>query len=171
LRDSKFGLASDNGNFAVEFISPDSKLGKTHTAKAIQDWDSSLGFGKNAFNVAVNALVDAASAMSKALNNMVERAVKLVETYQLKMTYRLEGVGKTFDDIWDSVQVNVGNTGLLKQQAVIEAIGKAVDQGIAYNVEQRAFLETLSDNIQNTFDAFNSNLTRLIRVQQADSTA
>ena len=46
-----------------------------------------------------------------------------------------------------------------------------VDQGVAYNVEQRAFLSTISDKIANTFNAFDANLLRLIRLQQADTTA
>lgn len=48
---------------------------------------------------------------------------------------------------------------------------KATEQGIAFNIEQRAFLAGISENIASTFDAFDSNLSRIIRLQQADSTA
>lgn len=46
-----------------------------------------------------------------------------------------------------------------------------VKQGISYNVEQRAFLATISDKIADTFNATNSSLLRLVRIQQQDSTA
>jgi len=63
-----------------------------------------------------------------------------------------------------NVQKLVGNTGVVTQQKVIEAIGKAVDTGIAYNVEQRAFLSTIAENIQGTFDTFDANLLRIVRI-------
>ena len=50
-------------------------------------------------------------------------------------------------------------------------INKAVESGISYNVAQRAFLETIKDDIAKTFNAFDSTLLQIIRVQQADSTA
>lgn len=46
-----------------------------------------------------------------------------------------------------------------------------VNQGISYNVEQRAFLATISDKIATTFESTNGSLARLIRIQQQDSTA
>ncbi len=46
-----------------------------------------------------------------------------------------------------------------------------VTSGIAFNVEQRAFLQTIKSKIADTFDATNGTLLRLVRVQQQDSTA
>jgi hypothetical protein len=37
-------------------------------------------------------------------------------------------------------------------------------------VEQRAFLQTMTDKIATTFNAFDSNLLKIIRIQQEDST-
>ena len=65
----------------------------------------------------------------------------------------------------------VGSNPYVKLSKLLENASKAVETGIAYNVEQRAFLETIKDDIATTFDAFNSNLLRLIRLQQNDSTA
>ena len=53
----------------------------------------------------------------------------------------------------------------------MDNLASMVDQGIVFNVEQRAFLQTISDNIARTFDAANGTLLRLIKIQQADSTA
>ncbi len=46
-----------------------------------------------------------------------------------------------------------------------------VKQGISYNVEQRAFLATISEKVADTFNATSSSLLRLVRIQQQDSTA
>ena len=66
---------------------------------------------------------------------------------------------------------SVGATPYVKLSKLLENVSAAVESGIAYNVEQRAFLQTVSENIATTFDAFNANLLRLVRLQQNDSTA
>ena len=71
----------------------------------------------------------------------------------------------------DMVTTNLAISSSVKMEEVIDNIKKASDSGIVYNIEQRAFLESVSDKIAHTFDAFDSNLTRLIRLQQADTTA
>ena len=82
-----------------------------------------------------------------------------------KIDYRLEGTEKSWDSIYKLTEKNLGSSALVSQQKVIEKIGQAVDKGIAYNVEQRAFLAEVSEKIQGTFDAFDSNLLRLVRIQ------
>lgn len=44
-------------------------------------------------------------------------------------------------------------------------------KGITHNVEQRAFLETIKEKIATTFDAADGTLLKLVRIQQADTTA
>ena len=44
-----------------------------------------------------------------------------------------------------------------------------VGKGIAFNVEQRAFLDTISEKIATTFEATDASLLKLVRIQQADS--
>ena len=46
-----------------------------------------------------------------------------------------------------------------------------VEQGIASNIEQRAFLQTAKEGIATTFSANDAALLRIIRLQQSDSTA
>ena len=53
---------------------------------------------------------------------------------------------------------------------MLSNLNDLISQGIAYNVEQRAFLASVSDKIATTFDVSNAALLRLIRIQQADST-
>ena len=59
----------------------------------------------------------------------------------------------------------------LKQEKAVENLRTLVGKGIAVNVEQRAFLDTISEKIATTFEATDASLQKLVRIQQADSTA
>ena len=64
-----------------------------------------------------------------------------------------------------------GISPLVKQSDIANNIQSMVTSGIAFNVEQRAFLQTIKTKIADTFDATDGTLLRLIRIQQQDSTA
>ena len=99
------------------------------------------------------------------------QAETMLTEYRGHIDARLQGSDKSYDDIMGKISTNLSLSPYVKTQKVIDTMKQAVDQGISYNVEQRAFLQSISDKIANTFDAFDSNLTRLIRLQQADTTA
>lgn len=65
----------------------------------------------------------------------------------------------------------VGVTPYFKTETMLTNLSNLINEGIASNVEQRAFLQTASENIANTFDVANSALLRIIRLQQSDSSA
>ena len=120
-------------------------------------------------------LLEQLSKFTNVLSNGIKSSFSEVESimtnYKAHVDARLQGSGKTFTDILDMTTANLSVSPYLKTQEVINAVKTASDEGIAYNLEQRAFLSAISDKIASTFDAFDSNLTRLIRLQQADSTA
>lgn len=64
-----------------------------------------------------------------------------------------------------------GVSPLIKQESVVSSLEKLVGQGISFDVEQRAFLETIKDKIATTFEAADGTLLRLVRIQQQDTTA
>lgn len=65
----------------------------------------------------------------------------------------------------------VGMSPIVKQNDVITKLKDLVGKGISFNVEQRAFLDTISDKIATTFDATDATLLKLVRIQQQDTTA
>ena len=71
----------------------------------------------------------------------------------------------------DTINQNVGVSPFVQQKDVVEKLKSLVGQGISFNVEQRAFLETIKDKIADTFEAADASLVKLVRIQQADSTA
>lgn len=119
----------------------------------------------------LNKMNDTLSAMKNKLDSAVNDAMSIISRYQASIDARLQGSDKTFESITDLMEKNLAVSPYVSQKKMMENINKAVEAGISYNVEQRAFLESIKDNIATTFNAFDSNLLRLIRVQQADSTA
>ena len=90
---------------------------------------------------------------------------------QGKMMGRLQGTAIDWADTVDSVSDTIGLSGVVSKKSVVAKMVELVDSGVAYNLEMRAFLAETSQNIAATFDATNGTLLRLIRLQQADSTA
>lgn len=110
------------------------------------------------------------NAMSK-MTNEVSSAMDLIVSNQSRISTRLLGSGISYSSLTGTIKSNLAMSPWVTQKATLENLAKLVDSGISYNIEQRAFLATISDKIATTFDAFDSNLTRLIRLQQADITA
>lgn len=68
--------------------------------------------------------------------------------------------------------IKIAGTSPIVKQADLQAkIADMVGKGIAFNVEQRAVLDVMKDKIATTFEATNSTLTRLVKIQQQDTTA
>ena len=91
--------------------------------------------------------------------------------YQAKINARIQGTFMTYKKLEDNISLAVGIQPYVKTQDMVTNLAALVDSGIAYNMEMRAFLQTVSENIATTFDAANGTLLRLVRLQRADSTA
>ncbi|HHW90868.1 MAG TPA: hypothetical protein GX745_08220 [Clostridiales bacterium] len=123
---------------------------------------------------------DTRNAVASKILNGFGGLDSYIDTYaamQSRVNVRLQGSGRSWEGRWGigGIESNlidaVGITPYVKFAELIEKIGQFSDKGIAFNIEQRAFLETISNKIASTFDAFDSSLLRIIRLQQADSTA
>ena len=117
------------------------------------------------------SLVDLGKKLQSSYQQAFKEAETMITEYKGIIDARLQGSNNSYNQIMDKISSNLSLSPFVRTTKVIEKMRDAVDKGIAYNVEQRAFLATISDKIANTFDAFDSNLTRLIRLQQADTTA
>lgn len=115
-----------------------------------------------------------AGAVSKAVNQGLTDINKYVDSYGKYISSiqtRLQGSGRNYFDITSKFSRNLSTSPYVSQEKLLNNLNTLVGQGIAYNVDQRAFLMTVSENIASTFDAANGTLLRLIKIQQADSTA
>lgn len=121
-----------------------------------------------------NQLVDdAVKGVVNGLSNIADSVESAVDTYiskQEAIVAHLSGSSDNFQNVSDKLQTLI-STGLVKQTAVYDNVSKFVTQGIVSNVEQKAFLQTLADDIDATFNASDSTLVRLINLQKTDLTS
>lgn len=122
---------------------------------------------KNAALGAVKAVTGALSSLNSGINNYLSS----YSQYMTGIETRIQGSTKSFASMTGMISRNIGASQYVSQSRVLENLNKLVSEGIVYNVEQRAFLASISDKIATTFDNFDSSLLRIIKIQQADSTA
>lgn len=128
------------------------------------------GFGKALLGSLGAASKQAVGNAQKALNSSVDDAMQLFVGKASKINARLQGTNKTFTSMNDVFERNLGASPYVKYTDAIDNLAELVDTGVAYNVEQRAFLQTMTDKVATTFNAFDANLLKIIRIQQEDST-
>lgn len=125
-------------------------------------------------------LLDLPKSLDSALSNFgkqMQATMKEFAKYQSTIDTRLQGSGKSwggtlgYSGLYNTLMTNVGINPYIRSQDMLSNLNRLVSEGIAFNLEQRTFLATVSDKIANTFDAFDSNLARIVRLQQADTTA
>ena len=115
-------------------------------------------------------LKETLSDLGSAVGGDIEKYANLYARYSSSINARLQGTNKTFYKLNDLIQRNLSSSPFVKQEDMLESLNTLIQQGIAYNVEQRAFLGGISDKIATTFEVANSALLEIIRIQQADST-
>ena len=135
---------------------------KESTEKYIEDI-------KKTGDKAVNLLSRISQATHNLNQTMVEGVVDIYSSMG-RMEARLYGSDKSFASIISDIKTTVGVNSLVTQRDVLTSLEELVDNGITYNVEQRALLGSLSDSLVANFDVMSDSLTRLIRLQQQDNT-
>ena len=68
----------------------------------------------------------------------------------------------------NNITGNLGMSPFLKQETAVKNLQTLVGKGIAFNVEQRAFLDTISEKIATTFESTDASLLKLVRIQQLE---
>jgi len=116
---------------------------------------------------ALQSTIDALADLSKSIDSNINEYFQ----YQAEINAKLQGLDLDYQGMLDTLTDNLGMSMLVSQKDYINKFKQLVDAGIAHNMETRAFLATVSDKVVNTFDAFDSNLLRLVRLQQQDSTS
>lgn len=112
-----------------------------------------------------------------SFGKQMQATMKEFAKYQSSIDTRLQGSGKSwggvlgYSGLYSNLMTTVGINPYIRSQDMLSNLNKLVSEGIAFNIEQRTFLATVSEKIANTFDAFDSNLARIVRLQQADTTA
>lgn len=158
----------------VRDMRDDRAIEKAETNKqAAAQWSQFMsmdGLKDNLGKAVANAVENVAAQISQSLNQIDDNINQFYQ-YQSSVEARLQGSDESYKKSLKNISKNVGLSGLVSQKDVIENLKKLSEAGIAYNLDLRAFLATIKDDIAETFDVFDSNLMRLIRLQQSDTTA
>lgn len=125
----------------------------------------------------VNGLLEVTSVLGdyvKSLNTTIEAVAKT----KAAVDTRLQGWNTSnqyLGSYWAQISKDIVGVAAVspyvKQESIVDTVKEYINKGIAFNVEQRAFLQVVSDKIATTFNAADGTLTKLIRIQQQDSTA
>ena len=113
----------------------------------------------------------AGSALLRESSNAIGSAMEQFRSYTSNIATRLSGNTDTFNTMVGRVSNATAWNGAVSASNVVNNLNALVSSGIAYNVELRAYLATATDKIATTFDVFDGNLLRLIRLQRHDTTA
>ncbi len=119
-------------------------------------------------------LANGVGSMVKGLEKMFDSLEQPLSTFyenQARYEARLQGSENEYAKILNTISKQIGMSPFVKQSKMVEKLQTLIDTGTNYNVELRAYIATVSEGIASTFDAFDSELLRLIRIQQSDSTA
>ena len=112
-----------------------------------------------------SAIGDVAVGLHSALSKQLDSTINsYVENYQTMMA-SLVGSKNDWEKITDNLNNALSASSLIKQQDVYKNLTELVKAGISGNVEQRAFLETLSNDLNLLLDTHTGSLARLIRLQ------
>ncbi len=123
---------------------------------------------------ATEALVQGLQKMSDALEDLsktIDTNITKYFEYQAEIDARLQGTDTDYSDVLHTMTTNLGMSMIVSQKEFIAKFKELVDSGISYNIESRTLLATVSDRVINTFNVLSADLHRLIRLQQADTTA
>lgn len=156
---------------AMSFNSEMNMLDRYKSLKTIVDQAEEDGADRKAAATAV--AVKALSSLAQQLENTIDE----IAGKKGKVDTRLQGSkNETWaGSYWDQIVHDITAVGAInpyfQQKEFSKNIEDLVDRGIAFDLEQRAFLMTITDKIATTFDATDGTLLRLIKIQQEDSTA
>jgi hypothetical protein len=153
------------------FSKEDNFLSRMESLRELRDSAVEDGADEGTANLAV--AIKALSSLAQQLESKIDE----IALYKGAIDTRMHGSSNETwaGSYWDQIVHDMTSVGAInpyfKQETFANKIKELVDSGIAFDLEQRAFLATISDKIATTFNVADSTLLRLVRIQQQDSTA
>lgn len=106
--------------------------------------------------------------MANGFDKAIDNVMNVFTNYMGRVDARLYGTNLTFTKMQKDITATLGASRFVSQQKMIDNLYRLTESGIAFNLEYRAWLETVSEKMVTTFDSLDQTLTRLVRLQQAD---
>lgn len=131
-----------------------------------------LGSALGPISATLTGLYSVVKSINKLVSQGVSKEANLATEYLSKIDARLQGTADniTYNTLRNWMDTNFYGNPFISQTKLMQNIASLTEKGIAYNLEQRALIETMKDKMVATFDVLEGSLPRLIRLQQADIT-
>ena len=151
-------------------------LGSGGSSSASSSSSSGGGFFRKAGSAILGGLTKGSSKKDADGNDTsflgkFEKQLNKFVNEQEAFRYSLIGSGRDAKDIVGQLNDALTGQGVVKQQEVYKNLTELTTRGILYNVEQRAYLQTIAEDLALGFEVRDKNLTRLINLQREDLTA
>lgn len=135
----------------------------------------SIGGGLGVFNAVLDSMRNTLAAINNVVEKGIQTSIQNQKQYLGPISSRLQTVNyqdqvKAYNELSYNVRNIFTASRFVDQQKLLNNIANLVQQGIGYNIEDRAYLETIKDKVVSTFDILDVNLNRIIRLQQTDLT-
>ena len=169
---AKDRAAMNRGDSAIDSIKEAFDEASTRMAEKMVDKADASKEAAAEKNSEIAANIE--NAMRSALNDLsqsIDNDINSFFEYQSALEGRLQGSGESYEKMLQVIATKININPYISQKEVVNNIKTLIESGVSYNVELRSFLQTVSEDIAATFDAFDKNLLRIVRIQQADSTA
>lgn len=141
----------------VEKLKSEGKVVKATYEEAFGTAEKKLGF-----------ITKSLSSGASALTSQIDASLTKYLNAQQSLAAHLSGSNTSLSSVLNSLQNTLSTSNIVRQERVFDNLGNLVKSGITYNVEQRAFLQTLAQDIDMVFNAQDGSLTQLIRLQNRD---
>ena len=139
--------------------------------KRVEDYKNEGKVVKAAYEDAFGTLDKTTKTLGNITGGLTAEIDKSLNKYleaQTSLNAHLSGSQTSLTSVLDRFQNTLSTSNIVRQERVFDNLGNLVKSGITYNVEQRAFLQTLAQDIDMVFNAQDGSLTQLIRLQNRD---
>lgn len=116
-------------------------------------------------------LLNNLATLTASLTQLLDKNIEEVAVLRGQADTRLQGSDTNWLKIGWDLGIGGASSALFRRSEIDQRALEFVNQGIAFNVAQRAYLSKMSEKVATTFNATNSTLLRLVRIQQQDTTA
>lgn len=141
---------------------------KTSAGRFIRDLKEAHKEGARAI---ASTLADAFNSVTNSLKNNIDRTISQYIDSIEKLSYSLNGNLRNYQDVTSNLNKVLNGQNLVNQERTFRNLSDIVQKGIVNNPEQKAFLQSLSDDLGMQFSVSNDTMRQLIRIQGEDSTA
>lgn len=128
---------------------------------------------KYAGAVVADAFMAGAQQLISAASKSVDENLSLYTKYMAQIDARIQGAytNMNYQSLVDFISERTAGNPYITFEGVLDNLASLVQEGVASNLTQRAFLGTVSSKIATTFSVTDESLLRIIRIQRNDTTA